>query len=32
MTLHTIQQEKKIDTQNSMMQQLVNRLEALENK
>jgi hypothetical protein len=32
MTLHTIQQEKKIATQNSMMQQLVNRLEALENK
>jgi hypothetical protein len=32
MTLHTIQQEKKIATQNSMMQQLLNRLEALENK
>ena len=32
LTLHTIQQEKKINTQNSMIQQLVNRLEALENK
>jgi cytoskeletal protein CcmA (bactofilin family) len=32
MILHTIQQEKKIDTQNSMMQQLIKRLEALENK